>query len=111
MKTLTFSLLLFLCSCFTRPALMTRESYDEIQLGEPISEVRNKAGRPYSIRTKGPGKEEYEYIERIDMGGELLYETHYYLLVIDGKVVKKRFKQERPPAYDLIYEDDPNYFD
>jgi hypothetical protein len=90
---------------------MTRESFDEIQLGESITEVKAKAGKPYAIHRKGADKEEYEYIERMDMGGEIIYENHYYLMVIDGKVVRKRVKQERPPAYDLIYEDDPNYVD
>jgi hypothetical protein len=90
---------------------MTHQTYDEIQLGEPISEVRCKAGEPYTIRKKGPNKEEYEYIERIDMGGDFIYENHYFLMVIDGKVVKKRLCQEKPPSYNFIYEDDPNYFD
>jgi hypothetical protein len=101
--------LLLLTSCFTRPALMTHESFDDIQLGTSISEVKEKVGKPYAVRVKGAGKEEYEYIERMDLGQALIYENHYYLTIIDGKVISKRFTQERPPAFDFIYTDDPNY--
>ncbi len=87
---------------------MTRESFDSIELGTPITQVRQEMGEPYSIRKIG-NAEEYEYLERIDLAQELVAENHYFLKVVDGKVVSKKVKTERQPAYDMIYQEDPNY--
>src|SRR3989304_3438945 len=99
--------LLFLIfgGCFTRPTLMTRESYDEIYLGTPLKEVKERVGTPYQVRSLGGGKEEYEYVERIDIGNRLVMENHYFLILMEGQVISKRFSQQRPPAYDIIYYD------
>jgi len=98
-----------LASCFSRPALMTYSDYDRIELGTPIARLQSEIGKPYAIHTKKGGAEEYEYIERIDSGNNLIAENHYFLLVQDGKVVGKYMSRERPPAYDLIYQEEPNY--
>ncbi len=42
---------------------------------------------------------------------EIIEENHYYLRVKNGRIVAKRLNQEIPPAYDLIYEADPNNTD
>jgi len=100
-----------LASCFSRPAYMTHANYDEIQSGTSISLVKSEVGEPYAVHNKKDGSQEYEYIERIDTGNNLAAENHYFIIVRDGKVVGKRMKRERPPAYDLIYQDQPNYPD
>lgn len=101
--------LCLLAACLGHRTMMTRENYDDINLGATISQVTAVAGDPYSIHSKGDGTEEYEYIERIDMGRELVSENHYYIIFRNGQVVGKREKSERPPAYDLIYQCDPNF--
>jgi hypothetical protein len=104
-------LIVFLCllsSCFNRPALMTQCDFDHIQLGTPIHEIRSCIGAPYGICYKRD-VQIYEYIERIDLGTQTLVENHYFLTVRDGVVVSKCLRQERPPAYNLIYSDDPNF--
>lgn len=88
---------------------MTRCDFDSVLLGTPIEQVLAEAGEPYSIRECGEGGCEYEYIERMSQDNILVYENHYYLRVVDGMVVSKRLKQETEPAYDLIYQADPNY--
>ena len=103
-------LLTMLCCCVTRSAVMTHEHFNDIQLGTTITSVESTAGRPYSIHVKGPGQEEYEYVEKIDLGSGLMYENHYFLMVIDNIVVKKNYRQERPPSYDFLYSDNPNVF-
>ncbi|MGC1878104.1 MAG: hypothetical protein WA347_08435 [Rhabdochlamydiaceae bacterium] len=101
---------LFLFSgCFSRPALMTYAEYDHVEFGTSIATVKSEVGEPYSIYYKKDGSQEYEYIERIDTGNNVAAENHYYLIVQDGVVVGKYMKRERPPAYDLIYQDEPNY--
>ncbi len=96
-------------SCFSRAALMTYSDYDKIAIGTPVSTLRSEIGKPYAIHHKEGGIEEYEYIERISTGNNLVAENHYFLIVENGKVIGKYLKRERPPAYDLIYQEEPNY--
>lgn len=110
MKYIFFALLIVLAACSAGGANMTRESFDDIGLGTPMQEVTRRVGDAYSIRSTGPDKEEYEYIERVAYGNELFYVNHYYLDVTGGLVVGKRIKQERRPAYDLLFQEDPNYY-
>jgi hypothetical protein len=98
-----------LTSCFSRPALMTFNDYDKVQVGTPIADLRSEIGRPYAIHHKDNGTDEYEYIERVNTGNNLVSENHYFLIAKNGKVIGKYVTRERPPAYDLIYQDDPNY--
>jgi hypothetical protein len=109
--TYLVSLLFFLCSCFSRSTVMTRQTYSDIEVGSSITQVEQKVGNPYKIRPLQDGTEEYEYIERIPMGQEVVEENHYFLIVKDGKVFAKRNTQETPDAFDLIYDDDPNDID
>lgn len=98
-----------LTACFSRPALMTYTDYDKVELGTSIAKLQSDIGKPYAIHSKEGGSEEYEYIERIDTGNNIVAENHYFLIVQDGKVVGKYMNRERPPAYDLIYQEEPNY--
>jgi hypothetical protein len=88
---------------------MTRDTYDDIAIGTPASEVRAQVGAPYAIHSAGGAAEEYEYIERIDLGTEVVSENHYFLIISGGHVIGKRMSRERPPAFEMIYSDDPNY--
>lgn len=107
---MTFLIGVFLLTgCFSRSAAMTNETYSMIQLGTPIDEVASEVGRPYAIHDKGNSIQEYEYIERIRNDRSLVGENHYFLTIEDGKVTGKRVSRERQPAYNLIYENDPNY--
>jgi hypothetical protein len=108
MKLFPFVILLLLCSCFSRSAIMTRKNFDTIVLGAPIDQVKEMAGKPYAIHNRGSGIQEYEYIERIDTGDYFVTENHYLICVQDGKVISKCISKERPPAYEIIYENDPN---
>jgi hypothetical protein len=98
--------LFLLCGCSSR--MMTLTSYDQIQVGEPIKAVVEKNGDPYGVDTKN-GSTEYKYVEKVTSGNRLIYENHYTIYVKDGNVVGKTSVQERRPAYDLIYQDDPNH--
>ncbi len=102
-------MLVLLASCFTRSAMMTQETFGTITLGTPISEVIAEVGDPYAIHSKGGGIQEYEYVERVGSENSLIYENHYFLKVSQGQVVSKRMTREKLPAYDLIYQEDPNY--
>ncbi len=100
--------LFLLGGCFPKSSMMTMERYDQVQVGSPIRDVVQQNGEPYSIDTKH-GSSEYKYVEKVTSGNRLIYENHYTIIVKDGNVVGKTAVQERRPAYDLIYQDDPNH--
>jgi hypothetical protein len=99
--------LLLLLGC-GHPTMMTRQTFADVDIGEPILQVEEKVGKPFAIRKNSDGTQEYEYIERISLGTEVVEEYHYYLVINNGQVVSKRLNQDRPPAFDLIDDDDPN---
>lgn len=110
LKQVLYILVFFaLTGCFSRPSLMTREVFNDIQVGSDFASLQSKIGRPYAVNSLGEETEEYEYIERMDVETYLVIENHYFLTVTNGQVVGKRVSQERSPAYDLIYREDPNY--
>ena len=99
---------IIMAGCFSRSAMMTQETYYSVQVGTPISTVIEQNGEPLYTETKD-GMEEYHYVERMTSGNRLIYENHYIIYVKDGMVVAKTTSQERPPAFDMIYQDDPNH--
>jgi len=98
-----------LSGCFTRSSYITQDMYNSTQIGQPISTVTSRAGEPYSIHKNSAGEQEYEYVESISNGTDLVYENHYIFIVKDGKIVGKRESQEQTPPYEMIYQDDPNH--
>jgi hypothetical protein len=104
-----FCAFLFLTSCFSRPALMTYDTFDNVQVGTTVVDLKSEVGSPYAIHHKEGEIEEYEYVERINVGSSRIAENHYFLVIQNGKVVGKYMNRERPPAYNLIYQDEPNY--
>lgn len=100
-------LLVSASGCFTRSTLMNQETYNEIYLGTPVKEVKAKAGKPYAVHTLPGGKKEYEYIERVQLNPVLTIQTHYFLVIQEGRVIAKRTVQDKPPGYGIIYQDDP----
>ncbi len=99
---------LCLCGCFTRSQVISRGSFDDIRVGTPLADYEQKIGKPYKVRRLPNGSLDYEYIEKIFMGEEIIEENHYYLRVRNGLVIAKRMNQELPTAYDQIYDADPN---
>jgi hypothetical protein len=99
---------LIMVGCFSKSALMTQDTFSDVQVGTPIQVVIDQNGEPYSIDAKN-GMDEYHYIERVTNGNRLIYETHFILYVRDGVVVGKTSSRETPPAYNMIYQDDPNH--
>ena len=101
------SVLLLLAACASG-AVMTRNDFDNIQLGTPVTEVVKKYGDPIKVRTYKDGTQSYEYIERLPIGEQTVEENNYFLIIKDGKVAAKQYKQELPPAFDEIYDENPN---
>lgn len=98
-----------LIGCTSSYFAMTDRVFCEIDMGISIESVQCQVGDPYAICIREDGAEEYKYIERIDLGRGLVMEKQYFLVVKDNKVVSKRLVRRIPPAYNLLYETDPNY--
>jgi len=88
---------------------MTRLDFNEIMLGTNIQELLSCYGQPYAVTEPLCGGVQFEYIERISMNNNLVYENHFFLLLMDDVVVSKYFCEEDRPAYDELYDVDPNY--
>lgn len=102
MRVLSFLFLLFLCS-------FNRIDYNDLMLGTPAPKVVQKYGDPYSVRDLGNSALEYQYIERISMNNELVYENHYFLTFVNNQLTNKRFREETRQPFDKMYRPDPNY--
>lgn len=99
-------LLLFLCTALSA---LNRLEFNQIILGTSIDQVISHYGEPYAVHDLGNGTTQYEFIERIAMNNELIYENHYYLTVSNDKVVSKCFREENRPPYDQMFQQNPNY--
>lgn len=100
------SIICLLAACSSSP-IMTIDDYAEIQIGEPISVVEKKYGKPVKVTKEKSGVSTYEYIERFMMGSQLTEMRRYYIQVKDGKVVGKYYNRDDLPPYQDIYSDDP----
>ena len=97
-----FLLFLFFCS-------FTRIDFNRLKMGMPASKIVRLYGEPYSVRDLGGGRLKYQYIERVSMNQELVYENHYFLTIINGQLVDKYFREETRQPFDQMYQSDPNY--
>ena len=86
---------------------MTRDGYANIMIGMSISDIRQTYGEPYKIYSKGEDQVIYEYGERIRVGGKVIEQRRYYLVVAKGKVIEKYMKLSNPPPFRYLYSDDP----
>ena len=107
MKYCLFLVILFFSACSGNYEVMTRNSYADIEVGMPSSELEKRFGKPYNIRSEGNKNDTYEYIEKISMGRNIIEQRRYYIVIEKGKVVGKYMKYSRPPSFKAIYSDDP----
>lgn len=112
-KSLLLSVAVMLVAgCFSRPSLMSRDVYDSVEIGMPVADLELIAGQPREIRSKGSEIEEYEYIERIKVQAQpdhFAVENIYYIDVLRGQVVGKHMTIHRTPAYNILYDTQPNF--
>ena len=100
-------ILLLLTACYCSRSLMTYDEFASIPIGSTPGEVQKEHGRPYAIHSTGAQTEEWEYIERIDVGSNVVMQKHYFLIISHGKVVAKRVETYRMPPYRPTNTTDP----
>lgn len=106
-KTLLVSSLFIQAAC-AHGSVMTRHDFDAIELGSSATDVTKQYGSPLKITRQKDGTEVYEYVERLKIGEETVQENNYKLIIKNGQVISKKYNQELPPAYDELYDEDPN---
>ena len=85
---------------------MTNERFADIAIGTPITSIEQDFGKPISIKSAARNQQVYEYIERINMGTNVIQVRRYYLVVSKGKVVGKYVRYTNPPPYSDIYNEE-----
>ncbi|MEX0961759.1 MAG: hypothetical protein WDZ28_02750 [Simkaniaceae bacterium] len=93
-------------ACSAGGTAMTRDEFAAVDIGEPIEDVLNYFGQPYSIRSRGADCDIYEYIEKIKMDYLTIQQKRYYFVVTNGRVVGKYVMLTNPPPYEQIYNDE-----
>lgn len=80
--------------------VMTAEEFSEISVGQTSDQIQKKYGKPYSIKNLGDNEVEYTYIERMPMGKRVLRETHYLIILKNGKVTSTQTRIYNRPSYE-----------
>ena len=89
------------CACAAGHSMMTMDKYSEISVGTTREELKEKAGKPYSIKKIGDHEEIYEYIERINVENRFVERRHYLFIIKNGKITSKKVTQEEPPPLEF----------
>lgn len=104
-------IILFIVACFvaacTSSKPMNLDLYNQVTFGTSVEDLKALCGRPIEIKTRG-SEQEYIYIERLTLGKSRVVENYYSFFIEDNKVVRKSIKTQKPPAFNLIYTEDPN---
>lgn len=108
-RSIFVMLALFLMGCFSRTTMMSKEDFDSVTVGTTIADLEAKVGKPDAVYVKGPDRQEFEYVERIGMSTYYSIENKYFIEVMNGVVVGKRMLSKRSPAYEFMYQSEPNF--
>ena len=94
---LAVMIVMMMASC-TTTTVITKEQFNDIDIGMTFDEVKQLVGEPYDIKRVEPSLVEYLYIERVERGTNGRAEQRHYIFdVRDGKVESKRYKEMLTP--------------
>ena len=95
-------LLLLLAGCASGGHLLTQNAFNDVMIGSTQEEVISSMGKPVHTHTHSDGSVDYEYVERLKIGGRMVEERHYHIVLKDGKVISKEVKyvDARPYTFD-----------
>lgn len=97
--------LLFVACTSSKP--MNLELFNEVSIGTSSSQLKELCGSPLEIKHYDK-EDEYIYVERLTLGNCRVVENYYSFFLQDDKVVRKSIRTQKPPAFNLIYTEDPN---
>ena len=100
MKYLIYFLSLVICvSCAAGNRVMTMDEYHEVSVGMTQKEVKEKIGKPYSVKKLENNQVQYTYVEKLHAGTKVLQERHYLITFTNGKVTSKKVLDFNRPAW------------
>lgn len=102
----TSLLIVALISGCTGSPIMTSHEFAEIEVGTETKVLEKQFGVPVSVITTKDGKKVYEYVEKINIGGQTVEMRNYYFLIEDGMIAKKKFNSTVRPPFDNIQKED-----
>lgn len=107
MKHYLWMLFLVILAACSSGKPMTQETFSDVAIGTTVDDLKAQCGSPIEIKHHA-NEDEFIYVERITMGGCRVMENYYSFFIQSGKVVRKSIKTQQPPAFNLIYTEDPN---
>lgn len=81
-----------LAGCTAVP-LMKESYFNEVALGTEISHIERIYGEPYEVHLLSDGRQEYSYIQRIELGSSSVEQMEFIFTVDQGKVIGKEHKR------------------
>jgi len=88
-------LILLLLSSSCTSQIMNKQTYSQIAIGMSTEEICSIAGQPYRI-IEDQSCQNYEYIERFDIGPNITNHNVYTLTIHNGVVVDKQTSNTTP---------------
>jgi hypothetical protein len=107
MKKLFAILAVLIFAACTSSKPMNMELFNDVAIGTSVSDLKKQCGDPIDIEHHS-NEDEYIYVERLTLGNCRVVENYYSFFVKDDKVVRKSIRTQKPPAFNLIYTEDPN---
>ena len=106
-KKLLMGICLFIFSACSSGKPMNLDSFNDVAIGTSVEDLKAQCGSPIEIKHHQT-EDEYIYIERLAMGNCRVAENYFCFFIQDDKVVRKTIRTQKPPAFNLIYTEDPN---
>lgn len=94
-----FLLILLFAACSSGGRVTSMDAFYSVDFSSTEAEVVATLGKPHSVTKTADGCTEYEYLERIKIGGRMAESRRYFIVMKDGLVISKRVQQTSPPAY------------
>lgn len=93
-----FAIFPLLCMA-TSQKTITMDKYYDVQMGSSEQSLKKNLGKPYAVCQLSHDEAEYEYIERLSTGTDVLEERHYFFRIKNGRVKSSRMTTKVIPFY------------
>jgi len=105
-KILAFLSVMLLAACSSGKP-MTASLYSDVSIGMSVDQLTQMCGDPMEIKHHA-NEDEYIYVERMTLGQCRMAENYYSFFIQNGSIIRKSIKTQKPPAFNMIYTEDPN---
>jgi hypothetical protein len=89
--------------------MISKKNFEAIPIGSTVHQLEEQVGKPDAIHSTGLNRQEFEYVERLELNPYYSIENRYFIEIMQGVVTAKRTLSRRSPAYDFMYQGEPNF--